>query len=615
MFDRLKLAVRMHLYTRITFGLLALFVVLLNSQFAPGNIISWDVYGYYLYLPTTFIYHDLGMVNDGIILDLMEQYKSSATFYQGMKMPEGHYVMKYSMGMAILYAPFFFMGWVYAEAFNFPIDGFSIPFQYALFFGSICYSVLGLWFVSKVLDRLLNWKIASLVLILMVFGTNYMVHVGMYGQNAMSQNYLFTGYALVLWLTIKWHESFQKKYAIWLGVVIGLMALSRPTEIIVLAIPLLWNVYSKESVVEKWQILWDKKGQVITAGLTLFFIGMLQLVYWKVYAGKFLYNSYGGNPGEGLELLSPFTYKFLFSFRKGWLIYTPIMFFAIAGFGVIYQRKRALFYSLTTFFIFNLYIVSSWSNWWYAQSFSQRAMVSSYPIMAIGLGYFLMWVFEQKQGKKWVVLGSVVLITGLNIFQTIQFDKGIIHGDRMTKEYYFATFGRLSVTEEDRKLLLIDRNYTGTDAFTNEDEYQGKVLKSFNFNNEKGELGYTGCCSFKMDPENIYSPVIEEEYQNLTDQDHLWFRVTGYVYLKSEQAPDDFSLVVHFAHKGYAYNYKTVESTDIELVSGMWNKISFDYLSPEVRNGTNQFRTFVWYRGSETLLLDDFKVEIFEKKN
>ncbi|MFT6801765.1 MAG: hypothetical protein ACJA2N_000948 [Salibacteraceae bacterium] len=604
----------MHSNTRITFFVLALFVLVLNYFFAPGNIISWDVYGYYLYLPTTLIYHDLGMLNEGVILDLMEQYKSSATFYQGMKMPEGNYVMKYSMGMAFLYLPFFLVGWWAAIMFDFPIDGFSLPFQYALFLGSIIYSIIGLWVLTKVLDRFFSWKVASFVLLLIVIGTNYMVHIGMYGQNAMSQNYLFTGYALVLWWTIKWHDLYKNKYSVALAIVIGLMALSRPTEIVVLAIPVLWGVYSKDTLLQKWNTLWANRNQVFTFGLIIFSIGLLQLVYWKMYAGKFVYNSYGGNPGEGLELLSPFTNEFLFSFRKGWIVYTPIIVFAVIGFYHLYNRNRSIFYSISVFFVLNLYLVSSWSNWWYAQSFSQRAMVSSYPIMAIGLGYFIVWLLDQKPYIKLSIGSIIFLLVGLNVFQTIQFNIGVLHADRMTTEYYMATFGKLSASPEDKKLLLVDRNYTGTDAFTNEAEYDRQVLTSLDFANEMAHLGRTDCCSFKLDPETIYSPVIEAEYKDITNRDHVWFRVTGYVFLPDSMETDDFILVVHFAHKGYAYNYKTVKSNSLDLKLGEWNKLSFDYLSPEVRNGHDQFRALLWYRGENSVLFDDFQVEFFEEK-
>lgn len=605
----------MNKYTLVTLGLLIAFIIIMNGLFAPGNIISWDVYGYYLYLPLQFIFHDLGMADDVRIFDLMEQYKSSATFYQAMKMPDGHYVMKYSMGMAILYAPFFFLGWLGALLFNYPVDGFSLPFQYALHLGSTLYSLIGIWFASKVLNHFFNSKISALILVLIVFGTNYMVHVTMYGQNAMSHNYLFTGYALVLWFTIKWHKDFKWKYAIGLSMVIGLMTLSRPTEIVALALPMCWGVFDKESFKNKFNILLKHKGQVLVLALILIVFGSFQFVYWKIYTGKFLFNSYGGNAGEGLELLSPYTRQFLFSFRKGWLIYTPLMIFAIIGFYTIYKKNREIFVAVFIFFLGNLYLVSSWSNWWYAQSFSQRPMVSSYPVMALGLGYFLVWLFEQQKRIQLTVGGVILLILGLNIFQTVQFHKGIIHGDRMTRDYYFASFGKLHVTEGDRKLLLIDRNYTGTDAFTNEEEYEGRVLGQYDFDDGDDSLSYSGCCSYRLTPKIIYSPVIEKAFKDITRDDHVWFKISFYAYIESQNDIDDFSLVVHFDHRGYAYNYKTIESESLDFKKGEWNKIEFDYLSPEVRNEKDLFRTLVWYKGNRSLQIDDFKVKVFEKRN
>lgn len=47
--------------------------------------IKWDVYGYYLYLPATFIYNDLGLENQDWINVTREKYKPSTTFYQAKK--------------------------------------------------------------------------------------------------------------------------------------------------------------------------------------------------------------------------------------------------------------------------------------------------------------------------------------------------------------------------------------------------------------------------------------------------------------------------------------------------------------------------------------------------
>jgi len=78
------------------------------------SILSWDVFGYYLYLPATFIHHDLGISDFSWLQQILDTYHPTNGFYQAYMGPTGNYVMKYPMGLAILYAPFFFIGHLFA---------------------------------------------------------------------------------------------------------------------------------------------------------------------------------------------------------------------------------------------------------------------------------------------------------------------------------------------------------------------------------------------------------------------------------------------------------------------------------------------------------------------
>jgi len=596
---------------------IVIFIIINNFIFKAGNILSWDVFGYYIYLPLKFIYNDLGLKDYSIIDTILEKYHNSATFYQAMKMPDGAYVMKYSMGLSFFYAPFFFIGHIIAKIFNFQADGFSLPYQYSIFIGGIIYSIVGIWALSKVLIRFFSQKIAAFVLIIIVFSTNYIIHITMYGQNAMSHNYLFTTYALILWVAILWHETYKLKYAIFLGILCGLTILSRPSEVVCLLIPLLWGISNKNGIKERINLLIKHRKQIIVFTIILLFFGMCQMIYWKIYTGKFLFNSYGGNAGEGFDFLNPYILDVLFSFRKGWLIYTPIMLFSIAGFYFIYIKNRSIFYVLFIFFIVNIYFISSWSCWWYAQSFSQRALISSYPIMAIALGYFLAWLSKQNYILKaifYILIAGCIL---LNIFQIWQFHYGIIDGDRMTKEYYFKVFGKMSVTDEDKKLLLINRSFDGNENFKNENEYNVKVLKKLDFEQtEKKDstLAYSGKYSFKLDSSTIYSPAIEYPYFEITKKYYAWIRVSAYIYPTKDIIKNPFCVVAHFNHKDYPYKYKTFDSEKMILELNKWNKISFDYLTPEVRSKKDNLKVYIWNKGKEPIFVDDLQVDVYEKK-
>lgn len=597
--------------------IIVLFIIINNLIFFPSNVLCWDVFGYYLYLPLKFIYHDLGLQDESIVHSILEQYNNSGTFYQALRLPEGHYVMKYSMGLSILYSPFFFIGHIIAKLSGYAADGFSTPYQFSIFFGAIIYSILAIIILSKVLIRFFSERISAIVLIIIVFSTNYMIHITMSGQNANAHNYLFLAYSLILWLTILWHESYKIKHIVLLAIVCGLAILSRPSEIVCLAIPLFWGITDKKTFIKKIKLLLSNYYQILIFVAILAIIGSFQFIYWKIQTGKFLFNSYGGNAGEGFEFFNPYLLKVLFSFRKGWLIYTPVMMFAIIGFIPMYRKNKINFLALFVFFIFNLYIVSSWSNWWYTQSFSQRSLIPSYPVMAIPIGYFLIWLLEQKKTIKISGMVVMVCLSMLNIFQTIQYANGTIHGDRMTREYYFAVFGKLKSSEEDKKLLLVDRSMDVIESFSNESDYIArsfKVLDFEDFDIRDNLPVNSGFNSFQLDSVNIYSPTIESTYEQLTKRDHAWIKVTAFVFPTEDKIQNPFSLVVHFNHNDYPYKYKAFDSETMDLQINQWNKITYFYLTPQVRKLYDNLKVYFWNRGTSKVYIDDLQVEVLEKK-
>ena len=103
----------------------------------PGTeaTLSWDVSGYYLYLPAAFIYHDLKKLD--FAPPLLEKYNPAPGFDQAFLHPSGNRVMKYSCGQALQFLPWFAAGHLAAKVFGYPADGFSQPYQTAVSWGSL----------------------------------------------------------------------------------------------------------------------------------------------------------------------------------------------------------------------------------------------------------------------------------------------------------------------------------------------------------------------------------------------------------------------------------------------------------------------------------------------
>src|SRR3990172_2734804 len=220
--------------SKITALLLCCALLLIGYAHFPLNILCWDVFGYYLYLPLTFIYHDLGLHDRSIIDTIIQNYHSTGSFYQAFESPTGDWVMRYPIGLSILYSPSFFVGHLIAKIGGYPADGFSAPYQYSIWAGSMFFAFIGIFILRKSLLKFFEEKIVVVLLIVIVMGTNYTLHTSVHGQGAMPHDYLFTLYAFILWFTIRWHESYKLKHAVLLAIACGLAALSRPSEVVAL---------------------------------------------------------------------------------------------------------------------------------------------------------------------------------------------------------------------------------------------------------------------------------------------------------------------------------------------------------------------------------------------
>ena len=122
-----------------------------TSSFERGNygVIDWDNFGYYMYLPATFIYDDLKLKDNTWVEEAQRKYSLSSNYYQAHVIENGNHIVQYTAGMAFLYSPAFFAGHLAAKLTSYPADGFSQPYQLALLLQSYLMVFLGLFFLRK----------------------------------------------------------------------------------------------------------------------------------------------------------------------------------------------------------------------------------------------------------------------------------------------------------------------------------------------------------------------------------------------------------------------------------------------------------------------------------
>ena len=399
--------------------------------------ISFDVSGYYWYLPSIFIYKDLK--HQAFKDSVFNKYQPSVGFQQGYQLPDSNYVLKYSAGMAVMYLPFFTAAHLVAGPFGYPCDGFSTPYQLAIQFGSFLIAIIGIWYLRKLLLKYYEDKVVAIVLLILVVGTNYLNCAVIDG--AMSHNWLFTLYVFLLLNTIHFYETFRLKYAVRIGFIIGLATLARPTEALACLIPLLWGINSiaPSAIGQRIKLLMQHFRLFVVAMACAAAVVSIQFIYWKYASGHWVVYSY---QDQHLFFRSPNFMNYTFSYRSGWLLYSPMLLLAFAGLvPLLINGKNKI--AITTFFLLNYYIICAWSIWW----FGGRAMVQSYPVLMFPLASLVSTALNRK--ALGVLLTPVVLLCAyVNIWFTHQCHKGKLYDTQtMTKPYFMRIAGRWSVPE------------------------------------------------------------------------------------------------------------------------------------------------------------------------
>lgn len=423
-------------------AILIVTLVLLGTNFThhswtrtnPKNrgVIKWDVISYYSYLPATFIYGDLK-------LDFIGDpgFKNDNKIWYS-KLDNGNRLIITSMGLSFLYAPFFLIAHLLATIFELGNDGYSSIYQFFLVFSALFYVFWGLIFLKKILLRVFSPKVVAITLVLIVLGTNLLYYATI--EAAMAHSYNFFLVILFLWQVIRWYRDPGWKNAIFTGLLLGFLSLVRPTNILMFFILLLWGVGSFKGFRERILFFLKRSHLVLLMLVSFILVWIPQFVYWKVITGHFLFFSYGVE-GGAFYFLHPQIIDSLFSYRKGWFIYTPLMLFAVFGIYLLRKKYKLSFIPILVLLITTIYVQSSWWSWWFGGGFGLRAYIDIYGILAIPLAAVVDFSLQQK--IKWrrtamIALFSIIMMS--QWIQTYQYRHNIIHYAGMNKHVFWKRF-------------------------------------------------------------------------------------------------------------------------------------------------------------------------------
>jgi hypothetical protein len=341
-----------------------------------------------------------------------------------------------------MYAPFFALGYKVAINQDSPRTGFSEPFATCIRWGSIFYVIVGLCYLRLLLLHYFSERVTALALFGVLFGT--MLFLYTFIQSETAHGYLFACMCAFLYYVKRWYDSGRMRHAVALGIVGGLTVLIRPVEILIFFLFLMWEVRSFADFKIRLKHYQNQWFQLLTMALICFAWWIPQMFYWKAMTGHYIFFSY---QGESFFWSDPQIMNILFSYKKGWLLYTPLVVLPLLG---IFCTRRELPLSRFTLVVMTavcIYVFSCWWDWGYGGCFGNRAFCQHISWLSLPLASFIQFIFYSEKKfvfKGWLALLSAVFFFScvwLNIGQSYQYQvQRKIHHAAMTKTTYWDVF-------------------------------------------------------------------------------------------------------------------------------------------------------------------------------
>jgi hypothetical protein len=586
-----------------------LFAVRLNGD-NWKYVIASDGAGYYAYLPATFIYHDLTYHFAEKNSPAYKSYPGCDVHLFGNINFDGKRVNKYFIGTAILQMPFFLAAHFLSSAFDYPEGGYSFLYQSFICFAAIFYLLAGLHCTRKLLLKMkFSDTTVMLVLLLLFFGTN-LYHYAL-EEPSMSHIYSFAIISFFLLTVFKLKEKFSALRLILASISFALILLIRPTNgIILLLVPFFFNLEEFKFLFR--EIIANKKALVISIviPLLLFF---LQSLTWKLSGGHWKEDTY---IGEDLSFLHPHFLNVLFSWRKGFFIYTPVMLLSIAGLFFIQPLSKKLLF--IAFLLINIWIISSWHDWSYGGSFGMRPFVDTYSVFAISLAFLINGIKNAFIGLS-ISLAATFLIF-LNLFQVYQYHNAILPYEYMTWNKYKRIF------------LKADKVFAGIFSPGNDEAGnlpKGSVMLSEfkrNFDNGnvsdmytnqnaivRNEIFYSAPRSARLDDKykfcaDLYMPVVN----GITGQHakNTWLQAKAKIWLDEDAT--DAKMVIAFKDAKNDYEWNGFYIVHRIEKTRSWQDYSFAIPLPSIHGPEEIVSIYVIKNDDKLLYVDDLELSFWQ---
>jgi hypothetical protein len=390
-------------------------IYLLTLPFVHARVLG-DGEGYYAYLRSPLIDHDLQFAGDWHSAPLpvlrectvcsaavkqewndpnrpIRVFELNQHFYANPITKTGHLPNFYSVGPAILWAPFVIASHVAVLAADrlgahIAADGRSWPYIATLSGATALYGFLGLWLSFLLARKYVDDRWAFWAVVAIWFASS--LPLGMYLEPSWSHALSAFCVALFLWYWDRTRDSRTPMQWAVLGLTAGLMI------DVYLANGVFFLAPAFDCVMAYWSSwrdstpIWSKlRSHIVFAASVIFAFSPMLITRAIVFGNPLALGMYVHVPWNWK---SPTFLPILFSHNHGLFICTPILLLAVLGLAAlarIDRRLGAVCAAMTLAF----YLLISVYPWWFGTvSFGNRFFISLTPVFILGIAAAFSWI-------------------------------------------------------------------------------------------------------------------------------------------------------------------------------------------------------------------------------
>lgn len=412
---------------------------------ADGHLIGSDGIGYYVYLPSIWLDRDLDFTNEYAVFFAYARDAAPDAAFHLHRTPQGVPPNQWAIGPALLWSPFFLLAHLLAlglQSGGFAVspDGYGYLYQAIVLSGSILYAGVGAWLTYCFVLRWVQPEAALGGVLLVVLAGNLVYY--MTAEPSMSHGVSAFASALFFLLWIRRRDRSDRLTPALLGAAAGLMALIRPQDGLLLALPFLDRLPAVVHGMRTGNFtpLRQWLGAMVIAAVAALVVFTPQLWSWQIIYGSILRSGYL-YAGGAFNWFTPKLAQVMLSSERGLLVWHPIFLGALIGLGLLWRIDRRMSVLGLLAVAIQWYVIASWSDWRQGDAFGGRMFIVCTPVFALGVGVLIEWAAARWSWRRVAILGALLLIWNFLLFVEYRFD--LVAAQRPVT-WHDLTIGRLT---------------------------------------------------------------------------------------------------------------------------------------------------------------------------